>query len=302
MLVTVIVIAVIALLVHVAAALYLAELFTRSKRRRVEGTPGDLGLRYEDVQFSAADGVILHGWYLESPGARGTLVLIHDFDGTRADKAHGLLMLQRDYLRRGFNVLAFDLRGRGESGGSRDYLGARECRDLPAAVEFARSRAPMLPVVLHGFGLGGALAVVGVADGSVDADAVIADSTFTSVRAYLRRRWAIVPWHLFALSCYFAKRLFHADPDAIAPLAAMRATTSLTPMLFVHGDRDRLISVTHTINIAASSMNGRTSVHRVPRAGHCTSYIRGSEPYVRHCLDFVDGAVPARRIAVAAAG
>jgi alpha-beta hydrolase superfamily lysophospholipase len=302
MLATLAVIAVIALLVHVAAALYLAELFTRSKRRRVEGTPGDLGLRYEDVQFAAEDGISLHGWYLESPGARGTLVLVHDFDGTRADKMHGLLTLQRDYLRRGFNVLAFDLRGRGESGGTRDYLGARERRDLPAAVEFARERAPLLPVVVHGFGLGGALAVVGVADGSVDADAVIADSPFTSVRAYLRRRWAIVPWHLFTLSSYFAKRLFHADPDAIAPLEAMRSTTSLVPMLFIHGERDRLISVTHTINIAASSMNARTSVYRVPRAGHCTSYLRGSENYVRHCLDFVDGAVPARRISVAAAG
>ncbi len=302
MLVTIAVVGVIALLVHLVAAFYLAELFTRSKRRRVEGTPGDLGLRYEDVLFAAEDGIPLHGWYLESPGARGTLVLVHDFDGTRADKTHGLLMLQRDYLRRGFNVLAFDLRGRGESGGSRDYLGGRERRDLPAAVEYARSRAPMLPVVVHGFGLGGALAVVGVADGTVEADAVIADSTFTSVRAYLRRRWAIVPWHLFQLSCYFGKRLFHADPDAISPLAAMRSTSNLTPMLFIHGDRDRLINVTHTINIAASSMNARTSVYRVPRAGHCTSYLRGPETYVRHCLDFVDGAVPARRISVAAAG
>ncbi len=302
MFVTIAVIAVVALLVHIAVALYLAELFTRSKRRRVEGTPGDLGLRYEDVQFVAADGIVLHGWYLESPGARGTLVLVHDFDGTRADKAHGLLTLQRDYLRRGFNVLAFDLRGRGESGGSRDYLGASERLDLPAAAKYAKARTPMLPVVVHGFGFGGALAVVGVADGSVEADAVIADSAFTSVRAYLRRRWAIVPWHLFQLSCYFAKRLFHADPDAIAPLAAMRATTSLTPMLFIHGDKDRLISVTHTINVAASSMNARTSVYRVPRAGHCTSYMRGPEAYVRHCLDFVDGAVPARRITVAAAG
>jgi alpha-beta hydrolase superfamily lysophospholipase len=211
-------------------------------------------------------------------------------------------MLQRDYLRRGFNVLAFDLRGRGESGGSRDYLGGRERADLPAAVSYARSRAPMLPVVLHGFGLGGALAIVSVADGTVEADAVIADSTFTSVRAYLRRRWAIVPGYLFQLSCYFAKRLFHANPDAIAPLAAMRATSSMTPMLLIHGERDRLINVTHTINIAASSMNARTTVYRVPRAGHCTGYLRGSEAYVRRCLEFVDGAVPARRISVAAAG
>ena len=76
---------------HLVAALYLANRFTRSPRRRVRGTPADAGLRYEEVQFHAADRVALRGWFIESPGARAVVAVVHDGDGTRADPERGLL-------------------------------------------------------------------------------------------------------------------------------------------------------------------------------------------------------------------
>jgi alpha-beta hydrolase superfamily lysophospholipase len=163
------------LALHVGAAAVLAEAMTRATRRRVEGTPADIGLRYEDVTFSATDGVTLHGWYLESPGARASVELVHDATGTRAERSLGILQLQRDYLRRGLNVLSFDLRGRGESATNRDTFGTSERLDVAAAVDFARRRARELPVVVHGFGFGAALALVGASEG-LPVELVISDS------------------------------------------------------------------------------------------------------------------------------
>jgi len=97
------------------SAVYLADSFTRSRRTRVQGTPADLGLRYEEIQFLTADRLTLRGWFMDSPGARATVVLVHDLGATRAERARSLLYLQRDYVRRGFSVFAFDLRG-GEYG------------------------------------------------------------------------------------------------------------------------------------------------------------------------------------------
>ena len=65
---------------------YFADLMTRSKRHRVQGTPADLGLRYEEVQFLTADRLTLRGWFLESPNARATVILVHDVEATRADQ------------------------------------------------------------------------------------------------------------------------------------------------------------------------------------------------------------------------
>jgi alpha-beta hydrolase superfamily lysophospholipase len=284
--------------VHVLAAFYCAELFTRSKRRRVEGTPGDLGLRYEEVQFVADDGVLLRGWYLESPGARGTVVLAHDADATRADRRSGLFLLQRDYLRRGLHVLAFDFRGRGESGGARDHFGAQEQQDVVAAVGYARERAPGLPVILHGFGLGAALAICAVADG-VEVDAAIADSPFATARGYLRRRWAAVPAPTFRLALRLARRLFGADADAAEPLRAAPRLPEV-PLLFIHGKADRLVPVAHTLNIAGAALTRRVEVWTLPGVGHCAGYARSPDAYVRRCMNFIDSVLPARRISVAA--
>jgi fermentation-respiration switch protein FrsA (DUF1100 family) len=288
------------LIAHVVAAAILSSAFTKARRRRVEGSPADLGLRYDEVQFTSADGIALLGWYLESPGARATVVLVHDIDGTRSDRSLSLLALQRDYLRRGLNVLAFDLRGRGESGGRRDTFGARERADVTAAVEFARLRASQLPVIVHGFGLGGALAIVGATEG-LPVDLVIADSTFTSVRAYLQRRWSRIPKLTFSLACALARRRFGADPDALRPVEAV-AAASPVPILFIHGEADRFVPLAHSLNIAAASLNPRNIIWRVPGAGHCTAYRRGPEAYVRHCIEFIETALPARRVAIAAAG
>jgi alpha-beta hydrolase superfamily lysophospholipase len=284
---------------HVTAAVYLADSFTRARRRRVEGTPADLGLRYEEVQFGAADGTQLLGWFMESPGARATVVLVHDVDGTRADRAHGLMTLQRDYLHRGMNVLAFDLRGRGESAGMRDTLGAREIDDVAAAVRFAHQRVAHLPVVLHGFGLGGSLAIVSAARG-LDVDLVIADSPFTSARAYLHRRWRGIPQPTFSLALRLARQRFDADPDAVQPLVAV-AESSRVPVLFIHGEADRIAPVSHSLNIAAASLNPKNEVWRVPAVGHCTAYRRVPDAYMRHCLEFIERALPSRRASVAAA-
>ena len=79
------------LAVHAVAAFLLAETLTRTKRWRVEGDPRDMRLRHEEVTFAAVDGLALRGWYLESPGARATIVLVHDAEGTRSDPSLGLL-------------------------------------------------------------------------------------------------------------------------------------------------------------------------------------------------------------------
>ena len=218
------------------AAAYFADAFTRPKRRRVEGSPADLGLRHEDVQFAAPDGAMLRGWYLESPGARASVILLHDIEGTRSDSTHGLLRLQRDYVSRGFNVLAFDLRGRGESAGCRDHCGGVELRDVIGAVGWMRARSPRVPVLLHGFGLGASLAIVAAADG-LPIDGIIADSPFASARGYVRHRWSHVPAPLFALSAWLARRFFNADLHALAPIdVAWRVAPAR--ILFIHGAED----------------------------------------------------------------
>lgn len=276
-------------------AFYLADGMTRSKRHRVQGTPADLGLRYEEVQFLTADRLTLRGWFLESPGARATVVLVHDIEATRADPGHGLLHLTRDYVRRGISVFTFDLRGHGESAGRRDSLGLNERLDVQAAVAFVRRRTGAQPVLLHGFGFGAALALAAAAR-NTDVTAVIADSAFLTMRQYLRLRWRHVPGPLFALATVFARRIFRADVDALQPVKSITQVTA--PVLLIHNAGDERVPVAHTLNLAAASLDGRDEVWVLPdRRGHATAYLQAPEAYMQRVQALVEEVAPSRVLA-----
>jgi alpha/beta superfamily hydrolase len=283
-----------AFLGFVTASLYAADLFTRPKRRRVQGTPAEHGLRYEDVQFRSPDLVVLRGWFLESPGARATIVLVHNAEGTRADPEVGLLDLQRAYVRNGFNVFAFDLRGRGESGGSRDELGTGELLDLQAAAGYVQRRTEGLPLILHGFGLGASLALH-AAGHSVEVAGVIADSPYESVREHLRYRWHRLPAPIFNTACWLARKLYGADVRTLRPTLGI-ARLAGVPVLLIHGALDHEVPVAQTLNLAAASLSERNDVWIVPEAGHAEAYRLEPQAYVTRCLRLVDAAVPARSI------
>ena len=286
------------LLAYGAVALYVADALTRSKQQRVQDTPASVNLRYEEAQFLAEDGAILRGWFLESPGARATVILIHDIEGTRSEREHGLLRLTRDYVSHGYHVLTFDLRGRGESICGRDRLGSHELRDVAAAAGYVRERAGPLPLILHGFGFGGSLAIEGVAHG-VPAQAVIADSPFSSMREHLRERHPRATWPLFRSACLLSRHLFSADVDALAPVRDMAALE--TPVMFIHAEYDDTVPVSHSLNLAAASLHADNEIWQIENfAGHCTYYREHPQEYLQRCLSFIDRVVPARLFAVEA--
>lgn len=277
---------------YFGTAAYFADVYTRSKRHRVQGTPADLGLRFQDVQFLTSDQLTLTGWFLESPGARATVILVHDRQGTRADAEHGLLALQGDYVRRGFNVFSFDLRGRGESAGRRDHLGATEGLDLEAAIAYVQRRVGALPMVLHGFGFGAALAIEAT-PGVPSIAGVIADSPVASMRDLLRYQHGRLPEHLFNTSCWFARRVFDADPTALAPIDLVDRVE--VPILFIHAQSDDEVPESHSLNLAAASLNHRHEVWALhDHQGHCGYYPEHPMEYMDRCLAFIDRVVPAR--------
>ncbi len=274
------------------AAFYLADGMTRSKRHRVQGTPADLGLRYEEVQFLTADRLTLRGWFLESQNARATVVLVHDLEATRADPNHGMLNLARDYVRRGVSVFTFDLRGHGESAGRRDSFGLNERLDVQAAVAFVRRRTGAQPLLLHGFGFGAALAIAGAAR-NPEVTAVIADSSFLTMRQYLRMRWHHVPAPLFMLATAIADRVFGASVDALQPVKAIAQVTA--PILLIHNEGDERVPVAHALNLAAASLDGRDQVWVLPdRRGHGTAYLDVPDAYMRRVLEVIEQVAPSR--------
>ncbi|MBN2208406.1 MAG: alpha/beta hydrolase [Candidatus Coatesbacteria bacterium] len=138
-------------------------------------SPKDVGLEFADAVITTEDGVHLAGWFIPSEKSKVTIVFCRG--------AAGNIGLWLDMIKRlhdlNYNVLAFDYRGTGLSGGSASFLAVG--KDIAAAVKHAKQNFGRAAsrIGLLGVSVGAAVGINVAAE--LDAvDAMVADSPFTS--------------------------------------------------------------------------------------------------------------------------
>jgi len=82
--------------------------------KKIEATPRDIGLDYEEIFITTKDKVLISGWYIPSGSPRATFIFSHGNGGNISHRLEKIKMFND--LR--VNVLIFDYRGYGMSEGS----------------------------------------------------------------------------------------------------------------------------------------------------------------------------------------
>jgi pimeloyl-ACP methyl ester carboxylesterase len=266
-------------------------------------TPGSFQLAYEDVSFRGRDGVTLRGWWVPVPDARGSVVLLHGLNRSRLEMVRKAPFVHAQ----GWNVLLFDLRHHGDSGGDRSTFGWLEKDDALAASDFARGRDGG-PVVLWGVSLGAATATLAAAQDRGIAGVVVDSSYLTlrdtvehHVRLFRGFRWWTRPipsWPLGPEVVYWIGRRGGFDPDAIDVHSAA-ARLDPRPSLFVcnSGDRRMPPEVARALRAAAGP---RASLLEVDGNSHGGAYRDGTRQYQAAVAALLEGV--GRRVAHASAG
>lgn len=195
--------------------------------RRLYLRPEAVGAKWEEARFKSADGTGLTGLWFPAARepAKGVVVQFH---GNAQNMTSHFLSVWWLALE-GWHVLAFDYRGFGASEGKKDLDGS--VADGAAALAYARSRAPGLPLVVFGQSLGGALALASLdRDGGDGLAAVVLESTFSSyigiARDKLKLSWLTRPIrgplaYAFVSDRYRPSRL--ASRRKAVPLAVLHA-------------------------------------------------------------------------------
>ena len=225
--------------------------------RSLEAHPDEVGLPYEEVFFTAADGVKLHGWYIPSASPAASLLFCH---GNAGNISHRLESLRLFHLL-ALNVFIFDYRGYGKSQGRPSEAGTY--RDARAAFDWLHSRDAGLPMVLFGRSLGAAVAVDLAM--RVPAAGLIFESGFTSI-ADLGRE--LFPW----LPVRYLQTIYY---DSLNKMAGVKM-----PVLVVHSPDDEIISFHHgkAIYEAASEPKVFLKIHGDHNEGFLLSerdYLQG---------------------------
>jgi hypothetical protein len=180
-----------------------------------------------DATFDGA-GVTLRGWRCATnEPRRATIVYLHGVADNRGSAAGPIAR----FLPLGYDVIAYDSRAHGESGGEACTYGFYEKQDLHRVIDAISG-----PVILIGTSLGAAVALLEAAD-DTRVKGVVAAETFSDLRTVATER---APWiftngqidRAFALAEREAR--FHID--GVSPVRAAARIT--VPVLLIHGDAD----------------------------------------------------------------
>lgn len=167
--------------------------------------------------ITTKDKIRLHAWCAEARGARPTLVWSHGNGGNIAGRADVLLALAA----RGLNVVAYDYRGYGKSGGRPHEAGVY--LDAQAAYDSERRRGvPAARLICFGESLGGCVSIDLALRRPCAGVAVV--STFTRMRDVGR--------HHFGPLAFLVGSQF----DTLARIRKLSV-----PIFIAHGDRDEVV-------------------------------------------------------------
>lgn len=290
------------------AGKYGVEYFVRPNAGTSEGPPPSAyGLpNFETLNFQAKDGTPLKGWYIPAKAPTDkTIVLAHGHGGNMSD----VLYRWGPFLHKaGYNVMAFDFRNHGGSGGNQTTMGVAERQDLDAALTQVQAKGGQRIAVM-GLSMGAATALNQAPD-DPRIQAVIADCSFDTITNAVASRVARNTFDLgpfkglhFPFQDQVAKGVVEASErmTGYTPGSASGALRSANPVEAIQKLQDRPIFLIHgrdddetlamnSVNLAKANPNADLWI--VPGAKHGESYKTDKETYKAKVLSFLTRAFP----------
>ena len=248
----------------------------------------ECNLAYEDVNFRTRDGLALRGWFIPHPRARKAVLLVHGVGANRGDMLGIVPFLHRA----GFDILAFDLRGHGDSDGHTTSFGVHEGKDVSAAIEYLQSRRDVKPITAFAFSMGGSALLHAIGEnGATGVEAVILDSTFSEFEPLAQVQMAFLPKSiaqpLLKMLSFYSRLEIGRWLHDITP---QRHVSKIAPrgLLIMHGDSDGLIPVNHAQQNFAAGREPK-QLWIVPGANHCEAWAVAGDEYEKRVVSFING-------------
>ncbi len=248
--------------------------------------PATLGLNADHLDVEVEPELYLRGYFLHAIGpAHGTVVLLHGHGSCK----EALFPLAKLLAEHGYNSLAYDSRGHGESGGRYCTFGYYEHGDCSRYLDEAeRQYGPLGPLAIQGQSFGGAVALQTLAADHRFRCGIV-ECTFANLRDVVQsdaRRWLHVSWPSFIDSTlHRAGEIAHFPAETISPENA--AADVRCPVLMIHGTVDHRIPLGDGEHIFQRLKTPGCEWYPVPGADHGGAWRKGGKEYERRLLDFL---------------
>ncbi|NNE83781.1 MAG: alpha/beta hydrolase [Alphaproteobacteria bacterium] len=227
-----------------------------SPSRVVSATPAKIGLAFESVKFTTEDDVQLDGWYLPAEQPRGVLLFFHGNGGNISHRLNSL----RIFNALGLSTFIFDYRGYGRSDGKTTEQGTYLDADAAWRYLTAERGISEQDIVVFGRSLGGSIAAYLAMKKAPQA--LILESTFTSVPDVGAQRYPLLPVHLLSRFQYPTREY----------LKAVSA-----PVLITHSAQDTIIPFEHGRALFAVANEPKSFLEIA--GGHNIGFLQSGKTY-----------------------
>ena len=281
--------AILLVLAYAGVSYFIASGVTRAERVDFEDHPADYRLDYEDVEFVSRKGdVILKGWYLPSHSCEASVVLVHGITANRTSREATRIAAR--LVEECFNVVLFDLRAHGASGGDRITGGIDEAEDVLGAYDYLRSRgAHPHRIGVLGRSMGAGAAVLAAA-AEPDIQALVLDSAYAKVNDLISfeiaRKTPVPEWAASVFipgASLFANMLYGIDLSKLAPEQAIKSVDM--PILVIHGDADTRIPTEHGLRVHEAA-HAQSEMWLVPDTDHAEAFYIFPDEYIQRVASY----------------
>ena len=254
----VIILLLVSFLAYFGVGAYAALTLTRiGDHPQYHDDPKKFGADFEEVRFpSRVDQVNLAGWFLPNPQSKKAIILVHGRNASKQNAISGTLpRLAAELHQAGLAVLMLDLRGHGESEGTRYTFGVKERWDVLGGVDFLLEKGLRAgEIAVMGISLGGAAAIGAAADDAA-IGALVLESTFADLNALVQPKWkeeSGLPFFFLPAVFWMWQILFGFNLRDVNPAEEIKQVPP-RPILIMHCKADEEVDVSHAYRLARAA-------------------------------------------------
>lgn len=245
----------------------------------------------EDIMIDSSNGYEIEAKFINSnEKTENTIIMVHGIESYYFE----MLKFAFNYLENGYNVLIYNQRNTGNSGGKDYTFGLYERFDLNSAVEYVKEKLPNGVLGVHGFSMGAATSAMHAElnEEKKNVDFYILDSPYSEMKDAIRlgiegENIPLIPMsYIRACGNLYTKIKSGFWYGEVEPIEALQNIT--TPVMLIHGMADTVCDPENSEKMYEAIPHNNKELWMIEGSEHVDGYKDTGTEYFKRIFEFIN--------------